>query len=38
MGKTLERNVLYRAASQAVRKAGVVNDAPVANVDAVMIV
>jgi ornithine carbamoyltransferase len=36
MREALERNLFHRSAPQSVRKAGVVNDAPVTDVDAVM--
>jgi hypothetical protein len=36
MSEALERNILHRSAPPSVREAGVVNDTPVANVDAVM--
>lgn len=38
VGKMFERNFLHRSAPQSVRKASIVNDAPVAHVDAVVAV
>ena len=36
MREALERNVFHRSATESVREAGIVDDAPIANVDAVM--